>query len=415
MSKYVIDNETLSSIGNAIRSKTGKNGLIAPGDMPEEIESIEGGGGSSLPSEITLNEADAGSYFFGYDRANPYLDTSTPVKVNFHRLSNGVYANPNIENANLFELNSISSNKLYIQSLFASCTNLKRVKSSGETGLVNINPNIAFDASLAQSIGFGTLFSGCYSLVDANGLFTNETALERCIDSYVLGNTTGAYFYAIFQNCYALREIPTWFKKLKSTKTTTVIPSSSCYVFQNCFRSCYSLDEATDIPITFKSLSGTVTTNLFSGAFYYAGRLKRITFETPTSGGSAFVAPWQNQTIDLVYTGWIHSDYEADFLKYSNITSSKKVANSVDYNKLKNDPDWYTCNASYSRFNRASAVELFNSLPNTKSYVTSSAPNTIKLWYYGGESTDGKGMNTLSSSEIAIATAKGWTVTFQKS
>ena len=41
MSKYVIDNETLSSIGNAIRSKTGKSDLIAPGNMPEEIESIE--------------------------------------------------------------------------------------------------------------------------------------------------------------------------------------------------------------------------------------------------------------------------------------------------------------------------------------------------------------------------------------
>lgn len=414
MSKYVIDNETLSSIGNAIRSKTGKNGLIAPGDMPEEIESIEGGGGSSLPTEINLSEEDPGSYFFGYDRTNPYLDTSTPVKVNFYRFQNGFYTNPNIENADLFELNSISSNKLYIQSLFASCTNLKRVKSSGEAGLVNINPNIAFDASLAQSIGFGTVFSSCYSLVDANGLFADETALERCIDSYVLGDSSGAYFYAIFQNCYALRDIPTWFYKLKNIKRTTVIPSSTCFVFQNCFRSCYSLDEATDIPITFKSLSGTVTANLFSGAFTYAGRLKRITLETPTNGASAYVMPWQNQTIDLVYTGWIPADYEANFLKYSNITSSKKVTDINDYNRLKNDPDWYTCNASYSRFNRVSAVEFFNSLPNTKSYVTSSAPNTIKLWYYGGTYTDGKGMDTLSSSEIAIATAKGWTVTFQK-
>ena len=415
MSKYVIDNETLSSIGNAIRSKTGKSDLIAPGKMPEEIESIESGGGPSLPSEITLSEEDSGNYFFGYDRANPYLDTSTPVKVNFHKLQSSFYKNPNIENADLFELNCISSERLYIQGLFTGCTNLKRVKSSGKVGLVNINPNIVFDASLVQGIGIGLFFSDCYSLVDANGLFTDETAFERCINNYVLGNINGVYFYNIFKNCYALREVPTWFKKIKTTKTTTVIPSSNNYVFQDCFNNCYSLDEATDIPITFKSLSGTVTKNLFSGTFTNAGRLKRITFETPTNGASAFVIPWQKQTIDLVYTGWIKPEYEADFLKYSNITSSKKVTNTNTYNQLKNDPDWYTCDASYSRFNRASAVELFNSLPNTKSYVTSSAPNTIKSWYYAGGSTDGGAMSALTSSEIAIATAKGWTVTLQKS
>lgn len=413
MSKYVIDNETLSSIGNAIRSKTGKSDLIAPGNMPAEIESIESGG-ETPPSEITLSEADPGSNFFGYGRANLYLDTSTPVKVNFHRFQNGFYQNPNIENTDLFELNSISSEKLYITNLFVSCTNLKRVKSSGKAGLVNINPNIAFDASSAQSIGLASLFSSCYSLVDANGLFTDETVLERCINNYVLENTNGAIFYSIFLNCYALREIPTWFKKLKTTKTTTVIPNANNYIFQNCFKNCYSLDEATDIPITFKSLSGTITSNLFSGTFQNAGRLKRITFETPTNGASAFVIPWKKQTIDLVYTGWIKPEYEADFLKYSNITSSKKVTNTNTYNQLKNDPDWYTCDSSYSRFNRASAVELFNSLPDTKQYVTSSAPNTIKLWYYAGESTDGGGMSALTSSEIAIATAKGWTVTFQK-
>ena len=414
MSKYVIDNETLSSIGNAIRSKTGKNDLIAPGDMPKEIESIEAGGGSSLPSEITLSEEDSGANFFGYDRANLYLDASTPVKVNFYKFQNGFYVNSNIENTDLFELNCISSERLVITNLFVNCTNLKRVKSIGKAGLININPNIVFDASLVQNIGMGSVFSGCRSLVDANGLFTDEMALERCIDSYVLGHSSGAYLYSIFQNCYALREVPTWFKKLKTTKKTTVIPNANCYVFNKCFYNCYSLDEVTDIPITFKNLSGTVTSNLFTDTFTNAGRLKRITFETPTNGASAFVIPWQKQTIDLVYTGWIKSDYEADFLTYSNITSDKKVINSSDYNRLKNDPDWYTTDYRYSRFNRTSAVELFNSLPNTKPYVTSSTPNTIKLWYYSGESTDGGGMSALTSSEIAIATNKGWTVTFQK-
>ena len=127
MSKYVIDNETLSSIGNAIRSKTGKSDLIAPGNMPEEIESIKAGSGSSLPREITLSKEDLGVHLFGFDRANPYLDTSTPVKVNCYKFQNGFYTNPNIENTDLFELNCVSPEQIYISTLFFGCTNLKRV------------------------------------------------------------------------------------------------------------------------------------------------------------------------------------------------------------------------------------------------------------------------------------------------
>ena len=414
MSKYVIDNETLSSIGNAIRSKTGKSDLITPGNMPAEIESIKGGG-ETLPSELTLSKEDPGASLFSYDRANPYLDTSTPVKVNCYKIQNIFRDNPNIENTDLFELNCMNSEQIFVSNLFINCLNLKRVKSYGGNGLISINPNMVFDPSLAQRIGLSSLFSNCYSLIDANGLFTDEEALEKCIDKYVLGNTSGIFFYSVFSYCYSLREVPTWFKKIKTIKTTTVLPKSSNCGLQSTFNNCFALDEATDLPIVFKNPNGTVTENLFSGgAFTNTGRLKRLTFETPTNGASAYVMPWQNQTIDLVSTGWIKPEYEADFLKYSNITSSKKVTNTNTYNQLKNDPDWYTCDASYSRFNRASAVELFNSLPNTKSYVTSSAPNTIKLWYYAGGSTDGGAMSALTSSEIAIATAKGWTVTLQK-
>ena len=415
MSKYVIDNETLSSIGNAIRSKTGKNDLIAPGDMPKEIESIEGGGGSSLPSEITLSEKDNGVFLFAFDRANPYLDTSTPVKANCYKIQNTFYGNPNIENTDLFELNCVNSEQICASNLFYGCTNLKRVKSYGKNGLISINPNMVFDPSLTQRINLSSVFTNCYSLIDANGLFTDEEALEKCIDKYVLGNTSGIYFYGVFSNCYSLREVPTWFKKIKTIKKTTVVPIANNCGIESTFYNCFALDEATDLPIVFKNPKGTVTSNLFLGSFTCTGRLKRLTFETPTNGGSAYVMPWQNQTIDLTSTGWISQEYEADFLKYSNITSSKKVTNANTYNQLKNDPDWYTCDASYSRFNRASAVEFFNSLPDTKQYATSSTPNAIKLWYYAGGSTDGGAMKNLTSSEIAIATSKGWTVTFQKS
>ena len=43
MSKVFIEESTLSSIGNAIRQKTGKSELISPGNMPTEIASITSG------------------------------------------------------------------------------------------------------------------------------------------------------------------------------------------------------------------------------------------------------------------------------------------------------------------------------------------------------------------------------------
>lgn len=50
MSKVFIEESTLSSIGDAIREKTGKSDLIAPGDMPTEIGAITGGGDGSSGS-----------------------------------------------------------------------------------------------------------------------------------------------------------------------------------------------------------------------------------------------------------------------------------------------------------------------------------------------------------------------------
>lgn len=48
MSKVSINESTLSAIAKAIREKTGKTDLIAPGDMPAEIASITTGGGGAV-------------------------------------------------------------------------------------------------------------------------------------------------------------------------------------------------------------------------------------------------------------------------------------------------------------------------------------------------------------------------------
>ena len=65
----------------------------------------------------------------------------------------------------------------------------------------------------------------------------------------------------------------------------------------------------------------------------------------------------------------------------------------------------------YSRYNHDSAVETINSLPDTSEYLASAGgTNTIKFKGVAGMKTDGGAINTLTEEEIAVAAAKGWTV-----
>ena len=43
----IVSSDKLSAIADAIRDKTGKNGLLTLDQMPDEIESISGGGGDT--------------------------------------------------------------------------------------------------------------------------------------------------------------------------------------------------------------------------------------------------------------------------------------------------------------------------------------------------------------------------------
>jgi hypothetical protein len=96
----------------------------------------------------------------------------------------------------------------------------------------------------------------------------------------------------------------------------------------------------------------------------------------------------------------------------SGITADKEVKDDATYQALKNDPDWFTQKLEYSRYNHDSAVATINSLPDTSAYLaTAGGTNTIKFKGAAGSATDGGAINTLTEEEIAVAIAKGWTVT----
>ena len=93
--------------------------------------------------------------------------------------------------------------------------------------------------------------------------------------------------------------------------------------------------------------------------------------------------------------------------------ADKEVKDATTYEALKNNPDWFTQMPVYSRYNHDSAVETINSLPDTSAYLEANGgTNTIQFNSVSGKLTDGGAINTLTEEEIAVAVARGWTVSY---
>lgn len=181
----------------------------------------------------------------------------------------------------------------------------------------------------------------------------------------------------------------------------------------------------------------------FELSSYYWGRwdgmtmLNSITFSTEESG----VATKAKIKNCLIY---IENDYGCgqimtELMKYpdepltkddnvfKDITSSTCTIERIKagYERVKNSPNWcsvcdYAINYQgkiiyprilTSRFNHKSMIDLINTLPDTSEYIAAKGgTNTLKLCKYMGDLTDEGGTSNLTEEEIAVATAKGWTI-----
>ena len=252
---------------------------------------------------------------------------------------------------------------------------------------------------------FGDMYGMFYSCDNLRYLpnFNNCTFLY---DGYNKGG--------IFQSCHSLRSIKEdLLKEIKSNNTFSTVSSyASWSQLYSSFCNCYSLDEIVGVnPYGTDIVQGGQHKNLFDETFDECSRVKNIIFAMQDDG-TPYNCSYAGQIIDLTkYVGWSRAKYI--ILDYNNgITSNKQVKDASTYEALKNDPDWFTENIAYSRYNHDSAVATINSLPDTSAYLASvGGTNTIKFQGSSGTNTDGGAINTLTSSEIAVATAKGWTVT----
>lgn len=248
---------------------------------------------------------------------------------------------------------------------------------------------------------------------DCSSLFSNMKYLREFPEGY-FDNWDFSNFHSlaksktqIFSDCSSLRKIPQiildnmWISY--NSTNTNLIP------YYQLFANCSSLDEIIDLNIAENAESTSELTNSSSLYMLIArcARLKNFTFKK-NSDGTPKTIRWKNLTLDVSSVGYsTDSSTSGGILNYnSGITSSKAVTNDDTYQALKNDPDWYSANANYSRYNHDSAVRTIDSLPDTSAFGT----NIIKFKGTAGALTDGGAINTLTEEEIAVATAKGWTV-----
>lgn len=287
---------------------------------------------------------------------------------------------------------------------------------------------IPFEMNLSSrtSCDIGNLFNGNIQLLEVpkingyvgntNSLFYACNRLREIPEDYTSNwiwdyhtKATGAYTgnkSGMFTNCYSLRKVPHSLLDIANP----IIAYGYSYLSGG-FTCCYTLDELVDLPIPHTS---TWTRNTFSETFDSCSRLKNLTFAMPD--GQPYVMQWKAQTIDLSkYVGYAQSyGYITEY--NSGITEDKKIGyyyGESNYEELKDDPDAWTLQLEFSRYNHDSAVATINSLPDTSAYLaTAGGTNTIKFKRGSGSLTDGGAIGNLTAEEIAVATAKGWTVTF---
>ena len=381
MAKVLVNESSLTGIANAIRGKNGETTTYKPSEMAAAITAISGGGPDIPDSAFVISGSC--NYWDYLGKWDSFIDA---YKNKWSTSDITLCANM-FEGSQLteipFEINFYAT-YMPITNMFRNCENMIKLPK-----LNNLEPS---DSS--------KLFESCSKLRTIPNDFTNSWNF-----SYI-DNQTSPYSCNqnnMFYNCYSLRSIPIGLIS-HGNKHVYYIYS----YFYNAFTHCYVLDELVNLPIPYTQT--TWNNNAFSNTFTYCERLKNITF-AKQDDGTPYTVSWRGQVIELISNVGYATMKEAILSYNSGITADKEVTDDASYQALKNDPDWWTVDVAYSRYNHDSAVATINSLPDTSDYLASAGgTNTITFEGAAGSATDGGAINTLTEEEIAVATAKGWTV-----
>lgn len=405
--------DKLSAIGNAIREKTGGTDLLTLDQMATEISNIQGGGtveeltitsnGTYNPptgidgyAPIVVNVPQDGGpsandltftgnceYMFSNDNWNWFLE-KYGNQITMNNITSASYCFQNCYNLTNLPISSINFkvNKPVAKELFQNCRNM-----------TDGFPRITFTGAY-YSPDFDEMFYHCDRLRELPyDYFTSMSDDWDTINSH--GSGSGQYLFA---ECPSLREHP-------DLKCLGQVRNGYEYLYKSIFAGCATLNKAI-LPVSW----GQVSYSSFDRTFNYCNMLKDFIFIT-NEDGTPITTGWKNQTISL--TNYVGYASNASMITgyNSGITADKQVSDDATYQALKDDPDWFSTDINYSKYNHNSAVRTINSLPDTSAYLTANGgTNIIKFKGQSGALTDGGAINTLTEEEIAVAAAKGWTV-----
>ena len=376
MADYLIKDTTLTNIADAIRAKKSSTDTYTPAEMATAISSIETGGGGGELTEEDLTFTNDLRYFNYYGRMGKLIK-KCGSKMKFNGVNNLSYA---FQGNDL--LNSDFSNwtiDLYKCDL-TQCF-------SGQSYI------IAYPKFQGTVTRLEKLFHRSDSIeLIRDDLFSADTEF--------ISTTSGHSYYGIFYGCHNLKKVPLWFKNMTFTVNKDIDYGSYSSVYNDTFNSCYALKELT-LPIF--PAPAKLKSNNFNSTFEDVKSMRKFVFAPPPAGNEAVL--WSHQTINLAH--WL-SGYDPS------ASGSKVIYDDETYNLYKNDPDARAQSLEYSFYNHDSALETIRSLPYTQmvDVPDSQLQNVIKFYGKSGEKTDGGAINTLTTEEIAIATNKGWTVSF---
>ena len=372
--------DKLTAIAVAIREKGGTSEKLKLDEMPAAIAALEVGGGSDIEAPVISGNCDGIFSYLDSTSSSVYSQPKLQWYYNNKSLWNGTKTE-NITNAYRmfnssekleeipFDIN-IGETCSSCNQMFTTCRKLKK------TPIINgLRGNCA------------ELFSGCWELTEIN-----IEDLPNMADGTIYGNK-------IFYYCRSLRKVSP--EVIKALGTETMNYSNS--VLKGLFQQCHCLDEALNLPVRNVEIKGT---NQFDSTFYSCNHIKDITFETNADGSPKEVV-WDTQSISLTGCGYGSIG--------SLIGNNKIIKDETTYELYKNDTDAWAVDVEYSRYNKASALRTIASLPIVyRETIGGNLANSCICNFNrnGGSLTDAGAIGSMTEEEIAVAAAKGWTISF---
>ena len=377
MSKVVIDDSKLVNIADAIRNKNGSANKYTPTEMATAIGEIKVSTGAELAPEDLVISGNCYNRFYK-DGWNWYVK----------KFGDKITTKDITDSRNMFSNNSLPSIPFSL--------NIKE-NELVDTGYTFYYSKIVSPPYInnLKVFNLSSIFNNCYYLTEVP-----EDYFDAWDFSEIHKSESGD-FSSMFNWCDRLKKIPSDLSMFYN------LSKKSYYNFhQAAFYNCNVLGKVTNLPVS----PVIYSQNIFYNTFSLCRRLKQITFSL--NNGTPKTASWQAQVIDL--TREVGYTTMREPLSNYGMPSDTKISNDATYQLLKDNEDSWAEGKAYSRYNHDSAVETINTLPDTSAYLAESGgtTNIIKFEGASGSATDGGAINTLTEAEIAVAAAKGWSVSF---